>query len=178
MKKLFSLLAITALLLTACEGDPGPPGPQGPPGQDGLDGGGLLGTVFEYNVTFTDLNAEVPFETYDFPAELEVFDTDVVLAYLLVDVVDGFDVWEPLPRTLYFNDGGILSYGFNHTYVDIQFFLDGNIDFPFLDPDYTDNLIMRVAVLPADLLGEIDTNNMSEVMSVAKFEEQPDIVIE
>ncbi|WP_224490644.1 hypothetical protein [Robertkochia flava] len=175
MKKLFSLLALSLVLFTSCEGDPGPPGP---PGIDGADG--LIGTVFEYNVTFTQLNEDVPFETFEFPSNLEVFDSDVVLAYVLVDVIDGTDVWEPLPRTLYFNDGGILSYGFNHTFFDIQFFMDGNVDYTLLDPQYTDNLIMRVAVLPADLLGDINTNNINEVMSVSKMltNTDMDIVIE
>ncbi|THD68001.1 hypothetical protein E7Z59_10160 [Robertkochia marina] len=166
MKKLLSILSVTCLLLISCEGDPGPPGP---PGQDGLDGlDGLIGTVFEYDVTFTNLNDDVPFETYEFPASVEVFNTDVVLAYLLVDVVDGTDVWEPLPRTLYFNDG-ILSYSFNHTLYDIQFFLDGTVDFPSLLPEFTDNLIMRVAILPAESAEAIDVNDMEQVMSISKF---------
>ncbi|MBL7473625.1 hypothetical protein [Robertkochia sediminum] len=173
MKKLFSLLALFSLVLISCEGDPGPPGP---PGQDGLDG--LIGTVFEYEVTFRELNTDVPVELFDFPGGVEVFDSDVVLAYVLIDVIEGVDVWEPLPRTLYFNDGGILSYGFNYTAFDIQFFLDGNVNYPTLDVSYTDNLIMRVAVVPAELLGEIDINDFSKVMSVAKMINNQDIVIE
>ena len=175
MKKLFSLLALTLVLFTSCEGDPGPPGPQGPPG---LDGDFIIGSVFEYEVTFNDLNAAAPSETFEFPSGLEVYDTDVVLAYLLVaQTNDGADVWEPLPRTWFFLDG-ILLYTFDYTYFDISFYLDGNVDFANLPAEFTDNLIMRVAVLPADLVGEIDTNNMNEVMSVSKFENQPGIVIE
>lgn len=174
MKKLLSFLSVIALLFISCEGDPGPPGPPGPPGFDGGDG--PIGLVFEYDVTFTDLNAEVPFETFEFPGGIDLFDSDVVLAYLLVDVVDGDDVWEPLPRTLYFNDGGILSYGYNHTFFDIQFFLDGNVDFPSLDLQYTDNLIMRVAILPAEVIGEIDVNDFNQVMSISDFQIQEPVI--
>lgn len=173
MKKLFSLLALFSLVLVSCEGDPGPPGPQGPSGLDGL-----IGSVFEYQVTFDNLNDDIPVATYDFPSNLEIFDTDVVLAYVLIDVIEGVDVWEPLPRTLYFNDGGILSYGFNYTAFDIQFFMDGNVDYNSLAIEYTDDLIMRVAVVPADLIAEIDVNDMSQVMSVANIINNQDIVIE
>lgn len=170
MKKLLALLVFTALLFTGCEGDPGPPGP---PGQDGLDG--LIGTVFEYEITFNDLND--PSVLVDFPAGVEVFDTDVVLAYVLDGVEDGFDVWEPLPQTIFFPDGSILLTAYNHTFVDIEFFLDGTTDLFSLDPVFTDNLIFRVAVIPADLLGEIDATDMEQVMNVAnKIDRQPIII--
>lgn len=167
MKKLLAFLSIASLLFVSCEGDPGPPGPPGPPGDPGGDG--AIGRVFEYNVTFTDLNAEIPSEIYDFPSGIDLYDTDVVVAYQLIDVIDGTDVWEPLPRTLYFNDG-ILMYGFNHTVSDIEFFLDGTVSFPTLDSFYTDAIIMRVAILPADLVGQIDVNDFNQVMSVSNFE--------
>ena len=91
--------------LTSCEGPIGPPGPPGPPGFDGADG--LIGSIFEAQVDFDKADNYEAF--VDFPSNIEVFDTDVVIAYILTAVDNGTDIWEPLPQTLFF-DADILLY--------------------------------------------------------------------
>ncbi len=79
MKKI-SCLLIVLLSLIACEGDRGPQGPQG------IDGGVLLGNVYEIN---RDLLPQNNYSTvFEFPLDIEVFDSDVVLVYLLSEVIN------------------------------------------------------------------------------------------
>ncbi|WP_224482693.1 hypothetical protein [Robertkochia aurantiaca] len=163
MKKVLSLLSLTALLFLSCEGDPGPPGPIGP---EGPPGDALLGSVFEYQVDFNAANNYAAI--FEFPSEIEVFESDVVLAYILNDVDNGVDIWEPLPQTLFFDNDGILLYGFDHTFADIQFFMDGNIDLSTLDPIFTDGVVFRVAIIPADLLQGVDTSDINNILNLAQ----------
>lgn len=152
--------------LTSCEGPIGPPGPPGAPGSDGADG--LIGSVFEAQIDFgkaNDYQAIV-----DFPTSIDVFDSDVVVAYILTAVDNGTDIWEPLPQTLFF-DTDILLYGYDHTSSDIRFFLDGTIDLGSLDPVFTDGVIFRVAIIPADFAATIDVNKFEDVMDALKVEQ-------
>lgn len=165
MKKLFTLLFVSSLLVVSCVSEPGPPGPPGPAGEDGIN---ILGQVFEADVNF---NAANNFEELVvFPSEIEVFDTDVVLAYMLTDVVDGLDVWEPLPITLFLGNE-LLLYGFNYTVGDILFFLDGTVDLNDLPSELTDNIVFRIAILPADMAENVDVSNLDSVMSALQNKE-------
>lgn len=142
MKNLFLLLALsTTIIFSSCEGPTGPPGPQGPPGYDNL------GQVFEANITFTEGNNYGRLIT--FPSGIEVYESDVVLVYLLEDVIDGIDVWSQLPQT-YFLPQGTLLYTFDHTFLDVNIFLDGNFNLNTLGPNFTDDQIFRIAILPAE----------------------------
>ncbi len=161
MKKISILLVTFALILfNACTGDIGP---QGPAGFDGIDGAdGLIGSIFEVEVTFTEADGYEFFT--DIPTSIDVFDTDIVIAYILSGVDNGVDIWEPLPQTLFF-DNGILLYGYDYTLNDVSFFIDGTIDPTTLDALFTDNIVFRVAVIPADLAAGINTENINEVMN-------------
>jgi len=164
MKKRYTLILL-ALILISCEGPVGPPGPPGLPGQDGT---GLLGQVFE---VVADLNAGTNFEYFvEIPSDIEVFESDVVMVYRLMDVFEGSDIWEPLPQTI-FRDSGILLYGFDYTLFDVRLFLDGTADFGRLDRDDTDGLIYRIAIIPADFAKDIDVKKMSEVMEIMQVKD-------
>lgn len=152
--------------LVSCEGPIGPPGPPGPPGSDGADG--LIGSVFEAQIDFDKANDYQGI--VDFPTSIDVFDSDIVVAYILTAVDDGTDIWEPLPQTLFF-DTDILLYGYDHTSFDIRFFLDGTVDLGSLDPVFTDGVIFRVAIIPADFAATIDINKFEDVMSALKVEQ-------
>ncbi len=165
MKKLFALLFVSSLLFVSCVSEPGPPGPPGPSGEDGIN---ILGQVFEAEVDFLAVNGFE--ELIPFPSNIEVFDTDVVVAYILTDVVDGLDVWEPLPQTLFFGSE-ILLYGFNYTVGDILFFLDGTVNFNNLSDDFTQNIIFRVAILPADMAEDVNISSMESVMKAMQYRE-------
>lgn len=139
MKKILLLLAVTtSLFITSCEGDPGPPG------EPGIN---ILGQVFEVNV---DLNANTNFQQLvSIPSNIEVFESDVILVYWLEGVDNGLDLWSPLPQTIYVN-GGSFQYTFNHTFADVLLFLQGDIDLNSLGPDFTNDQIFRIAVVPSE----------------------------
>lgn len=167
MKKIALLLSFITVLFVSCstEGTQGPPGPQGPQGPAGSDG--ILGQVFEVEVDFTAAN-NYQF-LVEFPATIEVFDSDIVIAYILDEVDNGVDIWEPLPQTLFLGND-ILLYGYDHTFFDINFFMDGTVDLGTLDAIYTDAIVFRVAIIPADFAETLDLTNMKQVMDALKIE--------
>ena len=105
----------------------------------------------------------------EFPATIEVFDSDIVAAYILEGIDNGIDIWEPLPQTLFLGSD-ILLYGYNHTFFDINFFMDGTFDISTLDPIYTDGLIFRVAIIPADFAANLNLSDMNQVMDALQIE--------
>lgn len=168
MKKIYTLLFLSVMLFS-CEGPVGPPGlpgpigPEGPPGQDGA---GLLGQVIEVQ---TDLNADTNYEDIiEIPSEIEVYESDIVMVYRLMAVDNGTDIWEPLPQTI-FRDGEILLYAFDYTLFDVRLFLDGTINFGRLDPLDTDDLIFRIAIIPADFAKQVDVKKLDKVMKALKI---------
>jgi hypothetical protein len=168
MKK-FYILLFFATILISCEGTvgpPGPPGPQGVPGEDGYDG--LIGQVIEVQA---DLNAGTDFEFFiEIPSDIEVFESDVIMVYRLMEVFDDTDVWEPLPQTI-FRNNGILLYAFDYTLFDVRLFLDGTVDFGKLDPNDTDGLIFRIAIIPADFAKGVNLKKMDEVIKALHVED-------
>lgn len=157
---LLLLLALPVTVFTSCEGDPGPPGP---PGFDGLDGVNILGTVFEISADFNSGNDFRNF--FGYPSNLTVFESDVVLTYLLEETTsDGLDVWSLLPQT-FFTPDGTLVYNFDFTQVDMSVYLYGDFNLNLLGPEFTQNQIFRVVVLPADFSENIDIFDMEAVMN-------------
>lgn len=164
MKTITSLFLILALaVFSSCEGPMGPPGFDG---EDGLDGTSLLGSVFEIEGDFTTANEHSLY--YEFPADFEIYDTDIVMVYMLWDVVDGengstLDLWRPLPQTIVLDDG-VIQYNFDYTIADVKVFMDFTVN--ELLPAETDGQVFRIAVLPADWASDksIDINSLNSVM--------------
>lgn len=145
MKKLLLLLVISvSVTFTACEGD------QGPPGEPGVN---ILGQVFERTVTF---NVNNNFENLiSIPTNVEVFESDTILVYWLEDVVpDGnggtLDLWSPLPQTIYLDGGGSFQYTFNHSFLDLLLFLQGDVDLTSLGNGFTNDQTFRIAIVPSE----------------------------
>ena len=141
-------------------------GPPGLDGEDGLDGTSLLGSVFEIEGDFTAANEYSLF--YDFPSDFEIYETDIVMVYILWDVVDAgngstLDVWRPLPQTIVLDDG-VIQYNFDYTIADVKVFMDFTVS--ELLPAETDDQVFRIAVLPADWAMDksIDINSLNSVM--------------
>ncbi len=155
MKNLFLFLALSSsIIFTSCEGDPGP---QGEPGVN------ILGQVFEVTVDFTPGNNFS--QLINFPTNVEVFESDVVLVYLLEDVIKGnggsVDVWSQLPQT-FFVSQGTLIYNFDHTFIDVRLFLDGNFDLSSLGIAFTDDQTFRIAIVPSEFATDnLSTDNLS-----------------
>ncbi|WP_103068314.1 hypothetical protein [Aquimarina sediminis] len=143
MRKIFTLLCITTLIFTSCSSDD----------DADLD---TIGQTFELdNVDFIapEFAVNIPF-----PQGIEVFESDVVLVYRLEDVVDGRDVWEPVPTpAIFLDNGGELTYRFNFTLVDVDILLDSP-DISLIGSDFTQNQVFRIVVVPSAFAKNTDIN--------------------
>lgn len=161
MNKATVLLSI--VFLVSCEISSGPIGPAGPQGPEGP--AGPVGQAFEVQASFGESNDYS--QIFSIPDEIEVFESDIVAVYLLwdVDSETGNDVWQPLPVSVFFNDGQ-LQYAFDHTVADVKLFLTGDTDLSTVGDEFTQDQIFRVAILPVDYVqgNNINMNNMDEVM--------------
>ena len=141
MKKIFSLLSLaTLLLLSSCYSE-----------NDTIEVVSLS-QVFETTVDFT--NANDYSQLVNIPLDIEVYESDVILVYWLEDVIsDGtgntIDVWTPLPQTIYTNQGSF-QYSFNHTFIDVFLFLQGDINLDSLSGGLTFNQTFRIAIIGAE----------------------------
>ncbi len=154
MKTITGIILVVTML-TSCIGEPGPPGIDG---LDGKDGDSFLGSVFEIEGDFTSQNDYAIF--FEFPETLEIYESDVVLVYLLWEQTEDnngspVDIWRMLPQTIVINDK-ILQYNYDYTVFDVKLFLEGTIPFEELLPAETDNQIFRIVVLPADFVAKTD----------------------
>ncbi|MFK7814147.1 MAG: collagen-like protein [Maribacter sp.] len=178
MKKATLILgAFITLLMISCsvggvDGRDGFDGLDGLDGQDGLDA--PLPKVIDIEGTFT-LDNDFGIR-HTFEENIEVLPTDVVLVYLLWDQVDGsdgelIDIWRLLPQTRIL-DQGLLIYNYEHTFVDVDIFLEADFDLGTLQSGDTDNQIFRIAVLPAETTGKssLDRSDIASVMAYLGLE--------
>ena len=136
MKRIFLLLTVVAMTaFTSCSST-----------DDRVDSD-TIAEVFEIrNVNFTAAGNYGIF--YDLvPA---IFNSDMVLVYRLSGSTGGNDVWQQLPKTIYFEDGSELDYNFDFTINDINIFMTGSFDLA-QEPGYTNNQLFRVVVIPGYL---------------------------
>ena len=164
--------AFLSLFIISCEGPEGPPGYDGydgRDGQDGEDGVNILGTVIDIQGDFVADDYSI---FYEFPQTVEVFESDVVLVYILWDQTedgngDPVDIWRLLPQTRLL-DQGILQYNYDYTFFDVNIFLEADFNLGTLPAGDTDDQVFRIAVLPADLAqgSRLDRSNINAVMSL------------
>ncbi|WP_137402122.1 hypothetical protein [Echinicola rosea] len=174
MRKLLLLLFVaTTFMIQGCEG---PPGPQGEPGVN------IVGDAYEVEVSFSSGNDYIEvFDFDDFGGAL--FEGDAVLIYMYeASPVDSeFYAWRLLPQTFYLQEG-TLVYNFDYTPNDFSIFLDNSpINFNDLVPHWTDNILFRVVVVPADLLsasGRMDFSNYDATMEYLDIEESDFVKIQ
>lgn len=164
MKKLTAI--VLALILISCQGNPGPAGPEGPQGPPGP-----VGQAYEVQTSFDESNDYSIISA--FPDNIEVLESDIVMVYLLweVDQETGNDVWQPLPVSVFFDDGE-LQYAFDHTLADVQLFLTGDKDLSTAGDEFTQDQIFRIAILPVDYVqsNKMNVNNMKEVMKAVDLQ--------
>ena len=176
---LLFLSAFLSLIFVSCEGPAGPPGFDGLDGRDGLDGldgVNILGQVLEIEGDFNAGNDYTLF--YEFPQTVEVFESDVVLVYILWDQTEdgngeAVDIWRLLPQTRIL-DEGLLQYNFDHTFLDVSVFLESDFDLGILPAGDTENQVFRIAVMPADFnsSAKLNTSNIDVVMSTLNVKEE------
>ncbi|MGK0386120.1 MAG: hypothetical protein ACI849_000727 [Patiriisocius sp.] len=155
MKNLFLFLSLSSFLfISSCSND------------DDDQEISEIGQVFETTLDFTFDNDYS--QLVNIPSYVDVYESDVILVYWLEDVIPGnngesFDLWSPLPQTIYL-DGGSFQYTFNHTFIDVLLFLQGDINLNTLGSDFTNNQTFRIAVVPAEFA---DTNpTMEDVLAL------------
>ncbi len=143
MKKiLFFVLAIAATTFSSCSNSEGPRGPQG---QDGID---VRAEVFEIkNVNFVNQNGNYSVLYNLNPA---IYLDDMILVYRRSGVSNGNNIWQSLPKTYYFDNGGELDFNFDFTVQDIVINL-GYTDTSVLLPEYLNNQLFRVVIIPGNL---------------------------
>ncbi len=172
MKKITLILGVLlTFLLTSCTGSDGRNGLDGFDGKDGENG-----KVIDIKGDFTTQNDYSIF--YEFPQSIEVFETDVVLVYILFDQTeDGngeiVDIWRLLPQTLILPQG-LLQYNYDHTFLNVNIFLDADFDLGTLLAGDTDQQVFRIAVIPASSTGKsaVDKSNIDAVMRSLGIEEK------
>tara|TARA_R110002020_G_scaffold466202_1_gene688548 strand:- start:119214 stop:119750 length:537 start_codon:yes stop_codon:yes gene_type:complete len=162
MKKVSTIFGtFLALFIISCDGE------DGRDGVDGLDGVNVVGNIYEIEDDFTPDNDYSLL--FNFPDTVEVFESDVVLVYILWEQTENsageaVDVWRLLPQTRLL-DQGILQYNYDHTYLDARIFLESDFDLGTLPSGDTDNQVFRIAIMPADYAeAKMDRSNIASVM--------------
>ncbi|MEO0527545.1 MAG: collagen-like protein [Bacteroidota bacterium] len=161
--------ALLALFMISCDGE------DGFDGQDGLNGeDGIQGQVFEVeNVGFDyidDVNLHSSIITFSDFTSFETLAQDAVLVYRFDGTVpfgDGSnaDAWSLIPQSFFLPEGTI-QYTASHTLLDVEILIDGNFDLINLDPEFTQNQIFRIVIIPSDFAqSKVDTSNIGTVMS-------------
>ena len=140
MKKiLLFVLAIAATSFSSCTGS------DGPRGQDGTS---VLAEVFEIkNVNFVNQNGNYSVLYNLNPA---IYLDDMILVYRRSGVSNGNNIWQSLPKTYYFDNGQELDFNFDFSVNDIVINL-GYTDTSVLLPEYLNNQLFRVVVIPGNL---------------------------
>lgn len=101
-----------------------------------------------------------------FPLEPAIFSSDVILAYRWTND-DGFWVWQPVPRTIYLNDGNEVDYDFNFNENSVLIYADATFNLASA-PEFINNQTFRVVIVPSDFAASINTNDYDEVMSALR----------
>jgi hypothetical protein len=165
MKRILAtLLVVGTITFQACEG------PVGPPGMDGQDGVNIVGEVFEVEADFTSVGNFGFVDPYGF----DILESDKVMVYRLSGI-DGEDrdIWRLLPQTFYVQQG-IFTYNFDFTYTNYSVFIDSNFDLNTLTPEYTEDQIFRVLIIPADRIdveARIDYSDHDAVLRMLNVNE-------
>lgn len=165
MRNIVLFITMASLVLfSSCRGERGP---QGPPG--GVD----YAQVFEKTVSYSydSANNQLFTDFYSFP--FTVYESDVVLGFHYegqTNIGSGqtADVWTPLPQNVFYNDGtgDFFQYNFNHTFIDVQFTIEGNFQLSNIDPNHSQNQTFRIAVVPSEFAKR--NPSMSEILEVMK----------
>lgn len=163
MKKLLLLFAVAGMtLFSACQGSDGPQGPTGYSAES---------AVYELtNVHFINPSFAILFT---FPQD--ILPSDHVLVYRLYDVFNGEDVWRLIPQTVYFSNGDEFDYNYDFTKSDVNIFLDANFDLNTLAPEWSQNQVFRIVVVPGYMArsSTLKTTDYKAVIKALNLEGKP-----
>jgi hypothetical protein len=103
-----------------------------------------ISEVFEVTRNFNDANNYSTIVAYPHT----IYSSDMVLVYLLDDVINGDDVWRQMPQTYFLNGLGELDYNFDFTKFDTKIFLDASFNLNDLSGAWTQNQTFRIVIVP------------------------------
>ncbi|MGK4568895.1 hypothetical protein [Flavobacterium sp. 3HN19-14] len=156
MKRIILFLAVAASgLFVSCEGDRGPAGP--------------ASEVFEVNATFSAANNFA--QTY--ALNPEIYTSDNLLVYELVNTNDGIDTWALLPQVYYFADGQA-QYNFNYSFDQFTILTDADFDMTLLPASFTNNKVFRVVIVPGYFskgVAPVDYSDYDAVIKTFKIDD-------
>jgi hypothetical protein len=112
-----------------------------------------ISEVFEVTRNFTNGNSYATLVTYPH----DIYNSDMVLVYLLDDIVNGSDVWRQLPQTYYLNGLGELDYNFDFTKFDVKIFLDSSFNLIDLPSAWSQNQTFRIVIVPGFFVNKSTT---------------------
>ncbi|MFL9834569.1 hypothetical protein [Chryseobacterium terrae] len=92
-------------------------------------------------------------DQYYINQSISMLDSDMALVYRLKDLSGTNDVWEQIPKTVYFNNGNEIDYDFDFTKNDVQIYIGANYDIS-TTPQYLNNQTFRIVLVPADFLNK------------------------
>lgn len=119
-----------------------------------------ISEVFEVTRSFSPGNDYSSLITLN-PA---IYDSDVVLVYLLWDVDGGNPIWRLMPQTVQLAEGD-LQYNYDFTPYDVNLFLSSaDFDLGILGSQWTQNQTFRIVIVPGYFSKTVDVTNYKEVM--------------
>ncbi|AXT21128.1 hypothetical protein D7030_09015 [Flavobacteriaceae bacterium AU392] len=147
---------------------------------DGVDFD-TIGQTFEVsNVDFVSNDGLSAAVNIVVPSNVDVFESDVPLVFILdpeATANEGVDVFEPLPRTFFFDNAGFAQYRFNFIFDDTANIFDLDLilesdDFDALDATFTQNQIFRIVIVPSQFAAAPENQNLSlgQVMNKLNLE--------
>ncbi len=127
-----------------------------------------ISEVFEVTTTFNSANNYSKSVTLN-PA---IYSSDVVLVYHLYKVVNGQDVWRPMPQTYYIDNGaGAIDYNFDFTRNDVQIFMGANFALSNIPSGWTQNQTFRIVIVPGSFSTAINKDSYVDVMAALNMNE-------
>jgi len=160
IRKILPLLLVTFLLIS-CRND------------DDINTD-TIGQTFEVsNIDFVSSDGFQGVVNVVVPNNITVFESDVPLVFILdpeATAANGVDVFEPLPRSFFFSNGGFAQYRFNFIFNDATNIFDLDLvlesdDFDALGNDFTQNQIFRIVIVLSEFAETHDTDNLNTVLS-------------
>lgn len=157
MKKFFLISTCFMFLLMSCDTT------------DDIDFD-TIGQTFEVsNVDFVSNDGLSATVNIVVPSSVDVFESDVPLVFILdpeATANEGVDVFEPLPRTFFFDNAGFAQYRFNFIFDDAANIFDLDLilesdDFDALDATFTQNQIFRIVIVPSQFAAAPENQNLS-----------------
>ncbi|MGO4708090.1 hypothetical protein AB4Y90_03015 [Chryseobacterium sp. 2TAF14] len=159
MKKIipFIMLAFVSVFTVSCDNDDD---------VQYVDNDTIAGVIeitrnFQYNSS-TD--------QYFINQSISMLDSDMALVYRLKDTSGTNDVWEQIPKTVYFSNGNEIDYDFDFTKNDVQIYIGANYDIA-TTPQFLNNQTFRIVLVPADFLNKNATPpvDYSDYNAVIKY---------